>query len=262
MSAATPAATLPCSVVLITKDAAAYLPQVLSALTWADDLLVVDSLSADATVAIAEAHGARVISQAFLGFGPQKRLAVAAARHDWVLNIDADEVLDEAAQAAIRALPFASMDPKRCFVIRRRTFIGSREIRHGAWNPDWSLRLFNRQCANFDEAPVHEIVHTAQPPQRLAGSMLHYSFRDLADVFKPQYARVKAAKYVAKGRRAGNCTLLLRFMWAFFASYVLKRGFLDGGPGLIVAVSHALNHSLGLALASAVLRGESNLEQL
>ena len=255
------AAALPLSVVLITRNADKLLPKVLEAVRWADDIVVVDSLSTDNTVQIAREHGARVIEQEFLGFGPQKRLAIAQAQHDWVLNIDADEILDEQAQAAIKALPLAAMDPKRCFSIRRRTFIGQREIRHGAWNPDWSLRLFNRTQANFNQVPVHEAVQAASRPEHLAGSMLHYSFTDLVDVFKPHYARIKAEKYLAKQRTAGAFVLTFRICWALFASFVLKRGFLDGGPGVIVAMSHALNHSLGLALAGAVMRGESNLEQ-
>ena len=138
---------------ILIRNAAALLPKVLASLAWADDIVVVDSLSTDHTVAIAKEAGAQVVEQEFLGFGLQKRLAVATAKHDWVLNIDADEILDAEAQRAIQALPLADMDPKRCFCIRRRTFIGQREIRYGAWNPDWSLRLFNRSVANFKMSP-------------------------------------------------------------------------------------------------------------
>jgi glycosyltransferase involved in cell wall biosynthesis len=254
-------AAIPLSAVLITRNAEQFLPKVLAALTWADDIIVVDSLSTDKTVAIAQAFGARVMEQKFLGFGPQKRLAIAQAKHDWVLNIDADEILDEEAQRAIQALPLAEMDAKRCFCLRRRTFIGEREIRYGAWNPDWSLRLFNRSQATFNEVPVHEAVQAASRPEKLAGSMLHYSFSDLVDVFKPYYARIKAEKYLKKKRTAGALVLVFRICWALFASFILKRGFLDGGPGVIVAMSHALNHSLGLALASAVMRGESSVDK-
>ncbi|MDA3961352.1 MAG: glycosyltransferase family 2 protein [Planctomycetota bacterium] len=251
--------SLPLSIIMITKNAAAHLDAVLAAVAWCDDIVVVDSGSSDATCAIVERHGARLIHHDWLGFGPQKRFATTQAKHNWVLNLDADEVLDEAAQAAIQALPLTTLDASACFALRRRTFIGRREIRHGPWNPDWCLRLYNRTRSDFDEAPVHEVVVAASTPQRLAGTMLHYSFTDLVDVFKPHYARSKAAKYVAAGRRAGTLTLALRFNWALFQGFVLKRGFLDGGAGFIVAVSHALNASLGLALASAVARQESDL---
>jgi glycosyltransferase involved in cell wall biosynthesis len=240
---------IPISAVLITKNAEEHLARVLAALAWCDEIVVLDSGSTDRTCELARAAGARVEHQDFLGFGPQKRRAVALARHDWVLSIDADEVLDEVAASAISALPFATLDPRRAFAIRRRTYVGTHEICHGVWNPDWVLRLFNRSAANFNDNKVHEAVVAAGPVERLAGSMHHYSFRDLGDLFKPGYARLKADRFLAEGRRAGTCKLAARFAWGFTRSFVLKQGFRDGPAGVVVAASAGLDSVLGLALA-------------
>lgn len=253
--------TLPLSAVIITKDGGERFAEVLRALAFCGEVLVLDSGSRDATCAIARAAGARVEHQDFLGFGPQKARAVALARHDWVLSIDADEVLDAEAAAGIAALPFASLDPSRAFALRRRTFVGAREIRHGIWNPDWLVRLFNRRQARFSDDLVHERVIHPGRPERLPGSLLHYSFRDLGELFKPGYARLKAGRFVASGRRAGPAKLLARFAWNAARSYVLKQGFRDGGAGVVVAVSAGLDAILALAIAEEARSGGCELPE-
>lgn len=239
----------PVSAVIIVKDGERHLAQVLAAVAWCDEVLVLDSGSADRTLEIARAAGARVEQQDFLGYGPQKRAAVALARHDWILSLDADEVLDAKAAAAIRAL--ALDDPAIGFRIRRRNHIGAREVRYGLWSPDRCLRLFNRTRANFNEVRIHEAVVAGGPVRDLPGSIIHYTFRDCADVFgrMPPYSRAKAAAYRARGRRASAALLLARAAWGFVRSYVLKRGFLDGRLGVVVALSVAVDAVLGLALA-------------
>ncbi len=239
----------PISAVLIVKDGELHLDRVLAALDWCDEILVLDSGSRDRTLEIARAHCARVEHQDFLGYGRQKQRAVELARHDWVVVIDADEVMDEQAAHAIRALDLS--DPARAWRIRRRTYIGTREVRHGQWSPDYSLRLFNRTKAAFDLVAVHEAVRTAGQVATLPGSLHHYSYRDHAEVFSrlANYARMKAADYRKSGRRAGAVKLVFRAGWGFFRSYVIKRGFLDGVDGVIVALSLALDCVLALALA-------------
>jgi len=166
-----------------------------------------------------------------------------------VVVIDADEVMDEQAAHAIRALDLS--DPARAWRIRRRTYIGTHEVRHGQWSPDYSLRLFNRTKAAFDLVAVHEAVRTAGAVLTLPGSLHHYSYRDHAEVFSrlAGYARMKAADYRKSGRRAGAAKLVLRAMWGFFRSFIIKRGFLDGVDGVIVALSLSLDCVLALALA-------------
>lgn len=242
----------PISAVLIVKDGERHLDAVLASLAWADEVLLLDSGSSDRTLEIARARGARVEHQDFLGYGRQKRRAVELARHDWVLNLDADEVLDAEAIAAIQA---SARDGGHAgYRLRRRNFVGRREIRHGVWAPDRCLRLFDRRRANFNAVDIHEAVEAQGPVGELAGSILHHSYRDLADIFTrvPAYSRAKAAAYRAQGRRAGACRLCARACWGFLRSYLLKGGWRDGGAGVVVALSVALDGVLGLAQAAEV----------
>jgi len=243
-------AKLPLSAVLITLDAERHLERVLASVAFCEQILVLDSGSTDKTLEIARAFGATIHTQAFLGFGPQKQRAVDLASHDWVLVVDADEVLDGEARRAIEALDFS--DPTRAWRIRRRSFVAEREVRYGVWSPDLSLRLFHRAHARFNDLPVHESVVADGPVLELPGSIAHYSFRDLADVFARMgsYSRAKAALYRAKGRRAGPLRLIARMLWGFLRSYVFKRGFLDGNAGVVVALSLAVDSVVAMALAS------------
>jgi glycosyltransferase involved in cell wall biosynthesis len=239
----------PLSAVIITLNAERHLDRVLAALDGiCSEIVILDSGSTDSTRAIAERHGARFSVQAFAGYGEQKRAAVALATHDWVLALDADEILDEQARTGLRAATFA--DPLICWRLRRRNHVGGREIRHGHWSPDWCLRVFHRHEHNFSADAVHEAVHPSGRVRTLPGSILHYGYDDLADIIRMKYHRMKAANYRSRGRRAGTLLLAFRAWWAFTHSFVLKRGFLDGPAGVTVALSAALNATMGLALAS------------
>ncbi len=239
----------PLSAVIITLNAERHLEQVLTALAGiCREIVILDSGSTDSTQAIAERHGARFATRAFSGYGSQKRAAVALASHDWILALDADEVLDEEAQAGLRAL--VASDVTACWRIRRRNHVGNREIRYGHWSPDWCLRLFNRTTHDFSADEVHEAVHPMGPVQTLPGSILHFGYTDLADIIRMKYHRMKADTYRQRGRRAGTATLACRAGWAFTHSFLLKRGFLDGPAGVVVALSASLNATLGLALSS------------
>lgn len=237
------------SAVLIVKNGERHLDRVLAAVGFCDEILVLDSGSTDRTLEICATHQVRVEHQPFLGFGLQKRRAVELAKHDWVLVIDDDEVLDYEAATTIQVLDYG--DPARAWRIRRRTYIGSKEVRFGQWSPDFTLRLFNRTQANFNERKIHESVEATGQVLMLQGALHHFSFCDLADVFVRcgGYARTKAALYSDQGRRSGVVQLLFRAVWGFLRSYVIKQGFRDGVVGVVVAMSVALDAVLGLALA-------------
>jgi glycosyltransferase involved in cell wall biosynthesis len=241
---------LPISAVLITYEAERHLDRVLDGLEVCDEIVVLDSGSNDRTREIAAAHGAAWHEHPFDGFGPQKRRATALARHDWVLSVDADEVLDTQAQNALRGLPWSALDPADCWRLCRRPFIGAREIRHGHWLPDRVVRLFNRQVHGFSAAAVHESVTPTGPVHDLAGSVLHFSYPDLAALFRADYHRLKAARYRAAGRSAGQGQLVARAAAVLLRSYVLRRGFLDGPAGVVVALAGAVSAVTGLAMAS------------
>ena len=239
----------PISAVIITLNAERHLDRVLTSLSGVcAEILILDSGSTDATRAIAERHGARFIVHPFDTYGAQKRRAVALADYDWILSLDADEVLDDQARDSLRAVLITG--PRDCWRLRRRNHVGGREIHYGHWSPDWCLRLFNRTVHTFSDEPVHEAVHPTGPVNTLPGSIMHYGYEDLADIIRAKYHRLKAASFRQRGRRASSLALLFRAWWAFTRSYVLKRGFLDGQAGVVVALSAAVNAVMGLAIAS------------
>jgi len=243
-----PGRVRPISAVIITRDAETHLAAVLAAVDFCGERLVLDSGSTDGTLAIARAAGARVEHQPFLGYGPQKCRAVALATHDWILAVDADEVLDNEARAAIAALDLA--DPEACYAVRRRTFIGRREVRHGAWGNDLVVRLFNRTTAGFKPLPVHERVEAGSRAERLPGNLLHYSYADCGDVISRavRYARIKADLLRDKKQPVRGWSLPARGLAVFAASYLLRGGWRDGAAGFVVALTRVIESTLPRAM--------------
>jgi glycosyltransferase involved in cell wall biosynthesis len=239
------------SLVVITLDGEKYLRNVLRSAACCDERLVLDSGSRDGTLTIAGEEGARVEHQPFLGYGPQKQRAVELASHDWILSLDDDEVLDEEAAAAVRAADLS--DPAVCYELPRRTFVGGREVRHGAWSGERVLRLFNRRTAGFSPLAVHECVLAPSRPRQLAGSILHHSYDDLTAVLARslRYAPLKARVMADKGQRTSVPEILARGLAAFAKSYLLRRGFLDGSPGFVVAISRVIDATLPRAMLLA-----------
>lgn len=237
------------SAVLITRDAEEHLDRVLRSLSVCNEIVVLDSGSSDRTEEISAAHGARWYEHPFDGYGPQKQRAVSLAVNDWILSVDADEVLDAEATTAVCAVPWARQDPTACWRINRRPFIGRQEIRHTHWVPDRVVRIFNRGCHDISNAAVHESVVPTGPCHDLTGSLLHYSYRDLSEVFRMDYHSLKSISYRAAGRRASGPQLAVRAAWRFFYSYIVRRGFLDGRAGVVIALAGSVNAVMGLALA-------------
>ncbi|WP_269531528.1 glycosyltransferase family 2 protein [Chitinimonas sp. BJYL2] len=222
----------PLSLVLITHNAASQLPACLtSARDLANDIVVVDSGSNDETVTIAQAAGARVTHQPFLGFGPQKRLAVSLAQHDWVLCLDADERLTPELVASIRhTLQNPTYSAYR--FARRNRFFG-RYLAHGEAYPDWNLRLFDRRQANWSEDAVHEKVVAQGDVGTVNGDLLHDSAEDLATYLAKQnrYTDTQADMLFAAGKRASIGKLIGSPLARFIRYYIVRRGFMDGSAG-------------------------------
>jgi glycosyltransferase involved in cell wall biosynthesis len=236
--------------VLITKDAEDHLDQTLESLAVCSEIVILDSGSTDGTREIAAQHGARWHEHPFDGYGPQKCRAVKLASHDWILSIDADEVLDHGAVTAIAAVDWATADLLACWRIRRRTFVGDREIRHGHWSSERPVRIFNRLVTGVRPILVHESVRATTQTRHLPGAILHHSYADLSDVIRLDFHRLKAIRYRQAGRSAGGGLLALRAVWAGFHSYIVRGGCLEGGAGVVIALAAAVNATMGLAMAS------------
>jgi glycosyltransferase involved in cell wall biosynthesis len=234
----TPSAAPLLSAILITKNEAADLPDCLASLAFCDEIVLVDSGSTDATVDIARAAGCKVtVTSDWPGFGPQKQRALALATGTWVLSIDADERISPALRAEIQAA-IAREGVAGYRINRLSSFLG-RWLRHGGWYPDRILRLARRSEARFSPDLVHENLLVAGPVADLAEPLLHYSYRSIDEVLDKQrrYALASAAQRRARGARAGLGPALVRAGFAWFRHYILKRGFLDGGHGLVAAIA-------------------------
>ncbi len=224
---------LPLSLCVITRDAAPLLADCLASAPFAAEIVVVDSGSRDDTVEIARRFRARVVDRPFAGFGAQKNFAVAAAAHDWVLCLDADErVTPELARSIADAL--AAPAAVAYALARRNRFLG-RWLAHGEGYPDWNVRLFDRRRARWSEDAVHEHVVAAGPVARLAGDLLHAS-ADSIDAYmakQNRYTTLQAEAMHARGERASVARLVASPLFRFFRFYVLRLGFLDGVAGLV-----------------------------
>ena len=225
----------PLSAVIITQDAATQIEACLASVAFADEILVMDSGSTDATLAIAERHGARVLHQDWLGYGPQKQFAVNAAAHDWVLCLDADERVTPKLRENIEKTLVSQRFPAYR-TARANVFMG-RVLRHGEGYPDWSLRLFDRNHARWSDDPVHESVLPAPQVQvnTLAGDLMHESSETLASYLAKQnkYTSLQADRLFLQGKRASVARMAFAPAVRFIKFYFFRLGFLDGVPGLV-----------------------------
>ena len=222
---------LPLTVAIIAQDAAAQIGPCLASVAFADEILVVDSGSRDATVEIAQRHGARVETKEWQGFGRQKQHAVSLARHDWVLCLDVDERVSERLASSIRQA-LAGRKYRAWRMARRNRFLG-RWLGHGEGYPDWTLRLFHRAHAGWSSDEVHEAVLTTAEVGRLEGDLLHESAEDVATYMAKQnrYTTLHAQALFAQGVRGSYWRLLTSPLARFIKFYLVRLGFLDGGPG-------------------------------
>lgn len=224
---------LPFSAVIITRNSASQIVPCLQSVAFADEILIVDSGSTDATLEIARRHGARIIQQEWLGYGRQKEFATRQAKNDWILSIDADERVSEQLRASIQQ---ALVAPRyhACRMARRNRFMG-RWLRHGEGYPDWSLRLYHREHARWSDDAVHEKVETDGKVITLMGDLLHESEQGLADYLEKQnrYTTLQAETLHRAGRGANPFKLVLSPPFRFIKFYFVRLGFLDGVPGLV-----------------------------
>jgi glycosyltransferase involved in cell wall biosynthesis len=228
------------SAVVITFNEEERLRPCLDSATWADEIVVVDAESQDKTVQIAREFTDHVLVRPWPGFAAQKNFAVAQASGDWVLSLDADEVVSaELRQEARQVL--AQADAGDGYAVPRRNMFRGQWIRHGGLYPDWQVRLFRRGRGRFLDHDVHESIQVDGRVGRLSGHLVHRSYRGVDDFFERanRYSTLAAAELIRSGGQARARELLLRPLGRFLTMYVLKAGFLDGRNGLLLAVLYA-----------------------
>lgn len=236
----------PLSVCIIACDEEGQIGRCLESVAWADERVVVlDARSTDRTGEIARERGARVVEHPYVGNVEQKNFSLALAKHDWVLALDADEAVSLPLADELRALlrdPGALRDLDGV-ELDRVTFHLGRWIRHGDFHPDWQLRLFRRSRGRWEGTNPHGRVRVEGRVRRARGELEHYSYDDFADQLEriQSFSDIQALGLDASGRRVRAVDLVLAPPWRFFRGYFLKRGFLDGWPGFVVAAATAFH---------------------
>ena len=232
---------------IITLNEQAGIARAIESASFCDDVVVLDTGSTDETCQIARSLGARVFLEEWRGFEAQKKRATELAKNVWVLSLDGDEAVGATLREELTQLlaRWANGQDQSHFKVDgyrfpRLTYNLGRWIRHGGWYPDLQLRLFNRTRAKWVGGTLHEHV-SAKKVERLQGTLLHYPFIDHAEqvATNNRYSGLGAEALLAKGIKFRKSRLFFKPVSKFLETYVIKRGFLDGLPGFIIAVGAA-----------------------
>lgn len=226
------------SAVLIVKNEAPKLPDCLKSLTWADEIVVLDSGSSDSTCAIAAEFSAKVFVNAdWQGFGVQRERAAQLATGDWIFMIDADERVTPELQASILA---AVQQASAIWSVNRLCWCFGRFIRYSGMHPDWVPRLYPRDQALYDATRVHERLINTQhlPEQKLSGHLLHYVYDSIRHQQQKaaHYAEEWAIQRAQAGRKVSLTSAVLHALACFLRMYIFRLGFLDGKQGFLLAL--------------------------
>jgi glycosyltransferase involved in cell wall biosynthesis len=228
------------SVTIITRNEAADIGAALQSVAWADEIVVVDSGSTDATRDIARRHTPHVVEREWPGYIAQKNYAASIASHDWILSLDADERVTPALAREIQDT--VTRGPANAaYRIPRVTWHLGRWIRTTDWYPDYQTRLYDRTRAEWTGRYVHEAVTARGPVAYLRGELQHFAYRDIADHLETidRYTTYAARQMHEDGRRAGLLQLAGHPPLAFFRNYVAHRGMRDGAAGFIISALNA-----------------------
>lgn len=226
------------SVVIICKNEERIIGTTLNSVSSvADEIIVYDSGSTDNTIRIAQDHNAKVFEGPWEGYGKNKQNAIAAASNNWIINIDADEVLDKVLQNSISSLPLD--DEKIAYKIRFKNFIGHKSLKWGEFGFDSHVRLFNRKYVKWDGSNIHEqlLIPPDVKIKVLSGHILHYTMTDTKEFVEKtiRYALLNAEQYFKNGKRSSFIKQYLAPPFTFIKNYFFKLGFLDGRMGFFSA---------------------------
>lgn len=203
----------------------------------ADEIIVVDSLSNDATIAIAKKYTDHIYDQKFLGHVEQKNLAVSKANHDWILSLDCDERLSEDLRTSILNIK-EQLDAFDAYKMPRKTFYVYRWLNH-CWYPDKKVRLFNKQKAKWGGVNPHDkVIVDSDKIRELKGDILHYSFDSISAHVQTldKFTEIGAQEIIKRGKKVSLISPFTHAVWTFLRMYVFRLGFLDGFAGLVASV--------------------------
>ncbi|PID57393.1 hypothetical protein CSB45_07670 [candidate division KSB3 bacterium] len=227
------------SVTIITCNEETRIRAALKSAVWADEIVVVDSGSTDQTLEICREYTQHVFQEPWHGYVEQKNIATARCLHDWVLNIDADEIISTGLAAEIQEI-FTCGPTHAGYMIPRRTYYLGAWIRHCGWYPDKKLRLFNKQQGRWTGQMLHEKVQVEGTTASLQHDLYHYTYENIEDHLKT----INTYTSIAASHKQGSITaagILGHTLFTFFKKYLIKQGFRDGGRGLIVSLLSAFS---------------------
>ena len=222
---------------MITYNEEKNLARSLESVEWADEIVIVDSFSLDRTKEIAGKYTDRIYDLKWPGYGPAKQFAIAKASGEWILSLDADEVLSEELQQEILQVIKSNQSVNGFYLCRISNFLG-KWIKHGGWYPDYVLRLFRKGRGHFTDSLVHEELILDGGSSKLKGLLLHYTNPDLEQYLTKlnRYTTLSAQELSQTGKRGSLLNILFRPPAIFLKMYFLKFGFLDGLPGFLLAL--------------------------
>ena len=231
------------SVTIRTFNEEKNIRECLESVTWADEIVVVDSNSTDSTVSIAREYTINVITQKWLGHIGQSQFATDQTSNIWVLHMDADERVSRALRDEILALDL-DHSPYDAYEMPRRHFFMQQWINHSAWYPDYKIRLFRKDLCKWGGYAPHDEVKVKGRKKKLKNDILHYIYQDIAhfSATKNNYSSLTAADHYKNGKRARIIDFTLRPLYAFLYRYFVRLGIADGIAGFTISVmeSHAV----------------------
>jgi glycosyltransferase involved in cell wall biosynthesis len=250
------------SVTIIAWNEEERLRACLESVAWADEIIVVDAESTDKTVEVAREFTDKIWVRPWPGFSAQKNFALEQATGEWILSLDADERVTPELEERIRRI-VREGGPADGYALPRRNIFWGAWVRHGGLYPDRQLRLFRRGAGRFVDSAVHESVTVTGAVAALAEPLLHQSYRGLDDFVtrSNRYSALAAGELVARGVRPGLIDLALRPLGRFLSMYLLRRGFLDGWRGFVLAVLYANYVFLRTAKAWEASRGRPDQDR-
>jgi len=233
------------SIVIVTKNEESNIERCLESVKWADEVTVVDSGSTDKTLEFCQAYHCKIIETEWLGFGLTKQIGVNAATNDWVLSIDADEEVTSELKSKI--LELTQSTKFHAFNIKRVSYYLKKRIKYSGWQTDYPLRLFNKQYGNFNDASVHEsVVMNSNNTSTIQAPLYHYPYQSISGHIGKinLYTQLGAEKLFNKGKKAPLIYAVLSGIVKFIKMYLIKKGFLDGKEGFILAVLSGFSSTL------------------
>jgi len=254
---------VPLSVAIITKNEEGNIGACLESVAFAAQVVVVDSGSVDATLKICSSFGCDIYRESWFGFGPQKQLAIDRCNQPWVLVLDADERIPAETADIIKTIVSCAEPQAEGFSFPRKNFFQGRWIRRAGWWPDRVVRLFRRPSGRMTQAAVHEAVEVQGRIVELDAPIEHCTESNLSKILQKidKYSTLGAEESFATGKRSTPVSAFFRAFFTFLQGYILRLGFMDGRPGLTLAVTDSVNKYFKYAKLSElerIGRGEKN----